>query len=304
MSSNKTLEWESLIEDYKNYLSIKRLSENSIENYTRDLKKVKNYFSEKYPKSNPSIMDSEEISQFLYDAVKEGYSERTQARFISTIKSFCKFLIDENYRKENPAELLEPPRISRKSRDILQVEEIYAMIESIPLNTEEGKRDRAIIEILYSCGLRVSELINLNLSDIYFEEGFLNVMGKRSKKRLIPLNLECKKLLKDYIENIRNKLTAKKGHEDCCFINKRGQKLSRVLIFTIVKKLGNNTRLRKNISPHTFRHSFATHLLSNGAEVRAVQQMLGHESISTTEIYAHNSLNHLRDTILKYHPRK
>ena len=299
----KSSKWEPLIKDYENYLSLEKgLAKNSIENYIRDIKKVGSYFSEQYPDLSPLNMNTEELSQFLYDAVKKGYSERTQARFISTIKSFCKFLVAENYRTEHPAELLEPPRISKKFRDTLQIEEIQSMIKNIPVHTVEGKRDRVIVEILYGCGLRVSELINLNISDVHLEEDFISVMGKGTKRRFVPINPRCKKLLEQYIKEIREELIPKKGNEHYLFLNKRGQKLSRVLIFTFIKKLGNHSGIRKNISPHTFRHSFATHLLNNGADVLFVQKMLGHESPSTTEIYAHTSLGHLRETLFKFHP--
>ncbi|XOD68860.1 MAG: site-specific tyrosine recombinase XerD [Flavobacteriales bacterium AspAUS03] len=299
------MNWKPFIEDYTNYLKLEKgLSENSVENYIRDIKKVKNYFEQYYPEVSPTNISADQLSQFLYSTVKEGYSERTQARFISTIKSFCKFLIIENHRTDYPGKLLEAPRISKKLPNTLTLKEINTLIDGINLDESEGKRNRLMLELLYSCVLRVSELIHLKLSDLHFDENCISVLGKGNKKRLIPINQYCQTILEHYIKNTRNKLMPKRKHEDYVFLNRRGEKLSRVMIFTIVRNLADKAGISKPISPHTFRHSFATHLLESGADLNSIQQLLGHQSITTTEIYIHATTEHLREVILKHHPRK
>ncbi|WP_103327929.1 site-specific tyrosine recombinase XerD [Bacteroidetes bacterium endosymbiont of Geopemphigus sp.] len=299
------MSWKKFIENYTNYLKLERcLAQNSVENYTRDINKVADYFQEKHPKTLPAMMTPTQLLQLIYDVVKAGYSERTQARLISTIKSFCKFLVSENYRKDNPSEFLESPKISRKLPNTLTLKEINDIIHSIDLNEPEGKRNRVILEVLYGCGLRVSELIQLKFSDLHLQEDLISVLGKGNKRRLIPVNQHCKMLMENYIENTRSTITPKKRHEDFIFLNRRGEKLSRVMIFTLIKNLAAKAGISKPISPHTFRHSCATHLLERGADLQVIQQILGHESIITTELYTHVTAEKLRETILKYLPER
>lgn len=299
------MSWKKFIENYTNYLKMEKcLAHNSIENYTRDINKVAGYFQEKHPDTSPSMMTPTQLLQLIYDVVKAGYSERTQARLISTIKSFCKFLITRDYRKDDPSEFLESPKISRKLPNTLTLKEIDDIINNIDLSEPEGKRNCVILEVLYGCGLRVSELIQLKFSDLHLEEDLISVLGKGNKRRLIPINQHCKNLIKNYIESTRSHIVPKKRHEDFIFLNRRGEKLSRVMIFTIIKNLAAKAGVSKPISPHTFRHSCATHLLEKGADLQAIQQILGHESVITTELYTHVTAEKLRETILKYLPER
>ncbi len=290
------------IKDFVAYLKIEKgLSENSIEAYLNDVLKLENY----------SRQNGKEISDLGYNDLKNfvselydlGLSARSQARIISGIKQFYLFLILENILQNDPSELLEMPKIGRKLPEVLSVEEIDQLIDAIDLSKPEGHRNKAILETLYSCGLRVSELVNLRFEDLFFTDGFLRITGKGNKQRLVPVSQTVEKEINIYVENIRTQLKIKTGNESYVFLNRRGAKLTRNMIFTIIKDLSTSINLQKNISPHTFRHSFATHLLEGGANLRAIQEMLGHESITTTEIYTHLDQSFLKEAIISYHPR-
>ena len=249
------------------------------------------------------MIDEETIQQFIYEVSKQ-LNPRSQARIISGLKSFFSYLIFEDYRTNNPMELIESPKIGRKLPDTLSVQEIDALISAIDLSSNEGERNRAMLETLYGCGLRVSELVALKISDLFFEEGFIKITGKGNKQRFVPIGELTKKYILLYQKTIRSKVDSKKGFEDTLFLNRRGRQLSRAMIFTIIKDLAFKINLNKNISPHTLRHSFATHLLENGADLRSIQLMLGHESITTTEIYVHLDRTYLAQVMNTFHPRK
>lgn len=296
--------WLQALKDYQHYLKIERgLSTNSIKSYSYDVEKLMKFLETNNLKSSPLKIDATLTKAFVYEVAKH-MNERSQARLISGLKSFFNYLVFEDYRETNPVDLIESPRIGRKLPDTLSLEEIDNLIAHIDLSKPEGERNRAMIDTLYSCGLRVSELITLNLSDLFFEEGFIKVTGKGNKQRFVPIAEHTQKLISIYKTEIRNHQDIKKGHEDTLFLNRRGRGLTRAMIFTIVKNLSEKCGLQKTISPHTFRHSFATHLLENGADLRAIQQMLGHESITTTEIYMHLDQTHLRDVVNQFHPRR
>lgn len=296
--------WLQALKDYQHYLKIERgLSKNSIKSYSYDVEKLMKFLDTNNLKSSPLKIDATLTKAFVYEVAKH-MNERSQARLISGLKSFFNYLVFEDYRETNPVDLIESPRIGRKLPDTLSLEEIDNLIAHIDLSKPEGERNRAMIDTLYSCGLRVSELITLNLSDLFFEEGFIKVTGKGNKQRFVPIAEHTQKLISIYKTEIRNHQDIKKGHEDTLFLNRRGRGLTRAMIFTIVKSLSEKSGLQKTISPHTFRHSFATHLLENGADLRAIQQMLGHESITTTEIYMHLDQTHLRDVVNQFHPRR
>ncbi len=296
--------WLQTLKDYQHYLKIERgLSLNSIKSYSYDVEKLMKFLETNNLKSSPLKIDATLTKVFVYEVAKH-MNERSQARLISGLKSFFNYLVFEDYRETNPVDLIESPRIGRKLPDTLSLEEIDNLIAHIDLSKPEGERNRAMIDTLYSCGLRVSELITLNLSDLFFEEGFIKVTGKGNKQRFVPIAEHTQKLISIYKTEIRNHQDIKKGHEDTLFLNRRGRGLTRAMIFTIVKNLSEKSGLQKTISPHTFRHSFATHLLENGADLRAIQQMLGHESITTTEIYMHLDQTHLRDVVNQFHPRR
>ncbi|EAP86756.1 site-specific tyrosine recombinase XerD [Croceibacter atlanticus] len=296
--------WLQTLKDYQHYLKIERgLSLNSIKSYSYDVEKLMKFLEKNDLKTSPLKIDANITKAFVYDVAKH-MNERSQARLISGLKSFFNYLVFEDYRETNPVDLIESPRIGRKLPDTLSLEEIDNLIAHIDLSKPEGERNRAMIDTLYSCGLRVSELITLNLSDLFFEEGFIKVTGKGNKQRFVPIAEHTQKLISIYKTEIRNHQDIKKGHEDTLFLNRRGRGLTRAMIFTIVKNLSEKCGLQKTISPHTFRHSFATHLLENGADLRAIQQMLGHESITTTEIYMHLDQTHLRDVVNQFHPRR
>ena len=296
------MSWKSAILGFKSYLTIERsLSDNSVDAYIRDVKKLANFAKEKQ-KTELQISKSD-LSEFISNISKNGVASRSQSRIISGIKAFYKYLIMEDYITADPTELLESPKIGMKLPDTLSIEEIDSLIAAIDLSKAEGERNRAMLEILYSCGLRVTELITLKLSNISFVEGFIKVVGKGNKERLAPIGNTALKYLNIYINEVRNHQEIQKGHEDIIFLNRRGKQLTRVMIFTIIKKLVEKIGLKKNISPHTFRHSFATHLIQGGADLRAVQEMLGHESITTTEIYTHLDKEYLREAIITFHPR-
>lgn len=296
------MSWEISIKGFKSYLQIERsLSDNSVQAYIRDVKKFANYaIAIELSELKVTRID---ISNFLAHINQEDISSRSQARIISGIKAFYKYLIIEDYLKINPTELIESPKIGLKLPDTLSLIEIDKLILAVDLSSNQGERNRAILETLYSCGLRVSELVNLQLSNIHFKEGYLKVTGKGNKERLAPIGGRAIKYLTIYINEFRNHQNIKKGNEDFVFLNNRGVKLTRVMIFLIIQKLTKSIGFKKKISPHTFRHSFATHLIEGGADLRAVQEMLGHESITTTEIYTHLDNEYLRSNIIQFHPR-
>jgi len=294
--------WERYIKDFVSFLKIEKgLAENSIFAYQNDVSKLNDFAGCR----NLAVTDLTyaHLKEFVGELFDLGLSARTQARIISGIKQFFGFLILEDLLKDDPSELLEMPKIGRKLPEILTIEEIDQLIGAIDLGKLEGHRNRAMIETLYSCGLRVSELVNLRFSDIYFEEGFIRVIGKGNKERLVPVSPSVEKEIGIYNDHIRRHQTIQPGNENVVFLNRRGAMLTRVMIFTIIKNLSQAIGLEKTVSPHTFRHSFATHLIEGGANLRAVQDMLGHESITTTEIYTHLDQRFLRDAIISFHPR-
>ncbi|NCP51738.1 MAG: tyrosine recombinase, partial [Flavobacteriales bacterium] len=281
------MKWEHALKDYQLYLKIERgLSKNSIDNYALDVKKLLVYLETYQISVSPIDISSEIIQQFIYDLAKV-VNERTQSRIISGLRSFFGFLVFEDYRQTNPLELIESPKIGRKLPDTLSEYEIDTLIGAIDLSKPEGERNRAILETLYGCGLRVSELTHLKLSDLFFDEGFIKVTGKGDKQRFVPILKNTQKYIMIYVNDIRKHIKIQSNHEDTLFLNRRGKQLTRAMIFTIIRQLADNIGLKKTISPHTFRHSFATHLLQNNADLRSIQMMLGHESITTTEIYVH-----------------
>ncbi len=298
------MNWEQAIQDYRNYLKLERgLSENTLQNYQRDVEKLVRFLEGRTQPPSPLSVDQESLSGFVYELGKS-VAPRTQARIISGLNSFFSYLTFEQYRKDNPMELIESPKLGRKLPDTLSVEEIDSLIRAIDLSKSEGERNRAMLETLYGCGLRVSELVQLRISDLFFEEDFIRVTGKGNKQRFVPIGKVNQKYIELYRKQVRVHQEIARGHEDILFLNRRGKGLSRAMIFTIIRDLGEKIGLRKTISPHTFRHSFATHLLENGADLRAIQQMLGHESITTTEIYMHVDRSHLSKVLEKYHPRR
>lgn len=299
-----TMNWSHYIKSYQSYMKIERgLSTNTIGNYTFDIERLCNYLSDNAIDVPPTAISEETIQQFIYHVSKE-VNPRSQARIISGLKSFFSYLIFEDYRKDNPLELIEAPRIGRKLPDTLSLAEIDALIAAIDLSSDSGERNRTIIETLYSCGLRVSELVTLKISDLFFDEGFIKITGKGNKQRFVPISPLTQKYIELYKSQVRIHLPIQKGHEDTLFLNRRGKQLTRAMIFSIIKALTVKIGLKKSISPHTFRHSFATHLLENGADLRSIQLMLGHESITTTEIYVHLDRKHLRQVMTSFHPRK
>jgi len=292
------------INDFIAYLTLeKSLSENSIEAYKNDISKLKDFIETKYPLLNINRIELQHLKEFLEWIHKLGISAKSQARIISGIKSFFKFMIIDDRLSNDPSDLIQSPKIGRKLPSVLSIQEIDNIINCIDLSTDLGHRNRAIIETLYSCGLRVSELINLKLSNLYFDLGFIKVQGKGNKERLVPIGKRGIKEINQYIKHYRSKLNVNKNAGDVVFLNRRGNQLTRVMIFTIVKELAKEAHINKQVSPHTFRHSFATHLIDGGADLRAVQTMLGHESIITTEIYTHLDREYLRDAVLRFHPR-
>ena len=298
------MKWNESILDYSHYLKIERgLSYHTIQNYIRDVKKLVYFLDEEKISSSPIGINEELIQKFIYIIAKE-ISPRSQARIISGLRSYFDYLIFENYRESNPTDLIETPKIGVKLPDTLSEQEINSLISAIDLSKAEGERNRAMLETMYSCGLRVSELIHLKISDLFFDEGFIKIVGKGNKERFVPIHFSAQKYIILYMNEIRTQLTIKKGFEDTLFLNRRGKSLSRQMIFMILKALAIKINLNKKISPHTFRHSFATHLLKNGADLRAIQQMLGHESITTTEVYVHLDTSYLKEIVEKYHPIK
>lgn len=298
------MNWKHALKDYTIYLKLERgLSKNSIQSYTMDIEKLMSFLDAHAITTTPILIDKNTVQQFIYEIAKV-VNPRSQARIISGLKSFFNYLIFEDYRKDNPLDLIESPKIGRKLPDTLSENEIDKLIGAIDLSSAEGERNRAMLETLYGCGLRVSELIGLKISDLFFEEDFIKVTGKGNKQRFVPISPVNKKYIDIYKNEIRVHLNIQEGFQDILFLNRRGKQLTRAMIFTIVKNLAVTIGLKKSISPHTFRHSFATHLLENGADLRSIQQMLGHESITTTEIYMHVDRSHLAEVMNTYHPRK
>ncbi len=296
--------WGSWLNGFSAFLKLeKSLSPNSIEAYCRDVKKLDSFLEIHNLKITPLQVNPQHIKECLVYLNQVQLNEKSQARFISAIRTFFKYLLLENEIESNPAELIELPKISRKLPDILSIEEIETLIESIDLSEPTGERNKTIIELMYGCGLRVSELVNLKISEVKENSGFIKVVGKGNKERLIPISKTALKQYNRYKDLVRVHQNVFKGYEDFLFLNNRGKNLSRVMIFLMIKSLVEKAGIRKKISPHTFRHSFATHLVEGGADLRAVQEMLGHESILTTEIYTHLDQTFLRDTLLQFHPR-
>ncbi|MDP2088138.1 MAG: site-specific tyrosine recombinase XerD [Flavobacteriaceae bacterium] len=298
------MKWQNALKDYQYYLKIEKgLSKNSIESYTRDVQKLMRFLADNESPINPIQINTETIHSFIYE-VSKIINARSQARLISGLRSFFDYLIAEKYRTTNPTELIEQPRLGRKLPEVLSEAEIDRIIKVIDLSHPQGERNRALLETLYGSGLRVTELISLKLSDLFFEDGFIKVHGKGNKERYVPINALNQKYIEIYIKNIRVHLPKIKGFEDTLFLNRNGRQLSRNMVFIILKDLAQKAGIKKKISPHTFRHSFATHLLEKGADLRAIQQMLGHESITTTEIYMHLDRTFLKEVLEKFHPRR
>lgn len=294
----------SYLKGYTAYLKLeKSLSINSIEAYTDDVQKLFQFLGEHYPNLPLADVQYSHLQEFLSWIYKTGIGSRSQARIVSGIRAFYKYLLLEDFIKKNPAEMLEAPKTRRKLPDVLSLEEIDSLLDCIDMSTPEGTRNKAMLETMYGCGLRVSELCSLKISELLFNEGFIRVIGKGDKQRLVPIGSVARKNIEQYLQHIRLHVAPKKGHEDIVFLNRRGAALSRVMVFTILKQLAEKAGIKKNISPHTFRHSFATHLINGGADLRAVQEMLGHASITTTEIYTHLDTDYLREAIISFHPR-
>ncbi|MFT5243574.1 MAG: integrase/recombinase XerD [Glaciecola sp.] len=302
------MKWQNALNDYKYYLKIERgLSNNSIVNYELDVEKLINYLDTNNNTVSPVTINYEQVQDFIYSVSKQ-LNARSRSRLISGLRSFFNYLVFEDYRKTNPLDQIESPKIGRKLPDTLTIDDIDNLISAIDLTKEYndvriGERNRAILETLYSCGLRVSELTNLKISDLFFDEGFIKVTGKGNKQRFVPIGPNTQKYILIW-KDIRAHITVHPEYKDTLFLNNRGKQLTRAMIFTIIKNLAKAINLNKVISPHTFRHSFATHLLENGADLRAIQLMLGHESITTTEIYMHVDRTHLKEVLLNHHPRK
>lgn len=296
--------WDGYIKSFKAYLKLERgLSSNSIEAYISDVEKLKWFAHQTKENTPPDQLEYDDLKDFISYIHKLGLGARSQSRILSGIKSFYKFMMLEDLISDDPTELLDGPKLAKKIPTVLTVDEINLLFSTIDMSTDHGQRNRAMLETLYACGLRVSELINLSYSNFYPEDGFLRVIGKNDKERLIPIGSEAIKQIHFYTEGVRKHISIKEGNEDYIFLNRRGSKLSRIMVFKIIKESASKAGIEKVISPHTFRHSFATHLVEGGADLRAVQEMLGHESITTTEIYTHLDNAYLRDTILSFHPR-
>ena len=298
------MKWQEALSDYYLYLKIERgMSKNTVQNYNLDVQKLITYLKTYDMHISPLEITSIQIQEFIYNIAKS-INPRSQSRLISGLRSFFDYLIFENYLQTNPLEQIEAPKIGRKLPDTLSVSEINLILETIDLSDSNGERNRAIIETLYGCGLRVSELTSMKISDLFFSEGFIKVTGKGNKQRFVPIGKLTKKHINLYKNQVRIFKKIDQKYKDTLFLNRRGKQLTRAMIFTIVKSLGEKSKIEKSISPHTFRHSFATHLIENGADLRAIQMMLGHESITTTEIYMHLDKSHLKKIIDEFHPRK
>lgn len=298
------MEWNETIENFKNFLQYDRnFSNNTLDAYVRDIGKLKDFAENDLNQTQPQSITYSNLQEFLFQFSKQKFSDRSQARWISSIKAFFKFMVEEDLREDNPAKLLEGPKLGLYLPDTLSYEDVERLISAIDLSTDLGRRNLCMIEVLYGCGLRVSELIDLKISNINFKENYVQVEGKGKKTRFVPLAQYTVNLIQDYMTNVRSKYKINKRCEDYVFLNSRGSSMSRVIVFIIIKELVDKAGINKKISPHTFRHSFATHLLQNGADLRYIQEMLGHSSITTTEIYTHLKNEELRDVILNYHPR-
>ena len=296
--------WNEAIDSFRTYLILeKSLSTNSVEAYLNDIRKLGAYCEQRTPSLTPKEVSYDVLNEYISALKDTGVTPRTQARSISSIKSFFKYLLYDGAIGHNPANSLDAPKIGRTLPSVLSVEEIEAMINAVDLTKQEGQRNKAILETLYSCGLRVSELVNLKLSQINFRTGYIKIEGKGNKERIVPLGAKAKDEIRCYLKKDRDKMKKARGFEDILFLNKMGKSLSRVMIFNIIKETALRAGLNKVVSPHTFRHSFASHLVNGGADIRTVQDMLGHESILTTEIYTHLDNSYLRDTITNFHPR-
>lgn len=299
------MNWDYYIHQFKNYLKLERsLSANSVEAYLRDVVKLKQFTEISNLNVSPLKLEANDLQRFIQYVAELGMTPHSQARVLSGIKSFYRYLVFDDFIEKDPSALVEAPRLGRKLPDVLHLHEIDALLNAIDLSTPEGARNRAMLEVLYSSGLRVSELTDLRLTNIYEDIGFLRILGKGNKERLVPIGRPALKYLNIYIREVRIHINVKPGNENYAFLNRRGGKLSRVMVFTIIKELAKATGLTKSISPHTFRHSFATHLIEGGADLRAVQEMLGHESITTTEIYTHLDRDYLKQVVQEFHPRK
>lgn len=296
--------WDERIKDFEIFLRFERnFSENTLDAYIRDIRKLKEYAEADLEDTCPDTIRYEHLQEYIFNLSKQKFSERSQARWISSIKAFFRFLVEEECREDNPAELLEGPKLGLYLPDTLSLPDINKIINAIEMDTDLGKRNHCIVEVLYGCGLRVSELIDIKISNINFREQYIKVYGKGNKTRFVPLAGYTAQLLQSYIRDTRSKNKINKKYEDTLFLNSRGTSMSRVIVFLIIKELTDKAGVSKKISPHTFRHSFATHLLQNGADLRYIQEMLGHSSITTTEVYTHLKTEELRDVILNYHPR-
>jgi integrase/recombinase XerD len=296
--------WETEIREYRNFLKLEKgLSENSIQAYVNDLKKLVQFLEIQGTVAGPERVEQHTLHAFIQWVNELGLNARSQARIISGIKSFFKYLVMEERISSDPSMLLEGPRIARKLPEVLAIREIDMLLGAIDLSKPEGRRNKAMLEVLYSCGLRVSELVGLRISDIFRDEGFIRIIGKGNKERLVPISSTALKEIDHYLPDRNAMLDIDRGFADVLFLNRRGKQLTRVMVFTIIRQLAEKTGLKKRIGPHTFRHSFATHLVNGGADLRAVQEMLGHESIVTTEIYTHLDREYLREAIIRYHPR-
>lgn len=299
------MNWDLHIKHFESYLKLERsLAVNSIEAYRRDVEKLFQFLQLKGSAISVKDVEAIHLQDFLEYITELGMTPYSQARILSGVKSFFQYLLNEDIVQKDPSEMLEAPKIGRKLPSVLDYHEIEKMLEAIDLSSPEGHRNRAMLETLYSSGLRVSELVNLRITNIYQDIGFLRIIGKGSKERLVPIGKSALKYVNLYLQEVRNHLQPKQGHENFVFLNRRGAQLTRVMIFTIIKNLARDTGLKKKVSPHTFRHSFATHLIEGGADLRAVQEMLGHESITTTEIYTHLDRDYLRQVITEFHPRQ
>ncbi|WP_379967991.1 site-specific tyrosine recombinase XerD [Epilithonimonas sp. UC225_85] len=298
------MNWSEKITDFSNFLKFeKNFSDNTLDAYIRDIKKLESFATNDLGEISPQIISYENLQEFIYQLSKKKISERSQARGVSSIKAFFKFLLEEEYRDDNPASLLEGPKLGLYLPDTLSIDDIDRIISSIDKKTDIGQRNQCIVEVLYGCGLRVSELVDLKISNINFKENFILVEGKGEKTRLVPLAKSTADYIMDYINNVRATAKINKKNEDILFLNTRGTSMSRVIVFIIIKELTQKAGINKSISPHTFRHSFATHLLQNGADLRFIQEMLGHSSITTTQVYTHLKTEELRDVITQFHPR-
>ncbi|MDM9632425.1 site-specific tyrosine recombinase XerD [Robiginitalea aurantiaca] len=297
------MKWKDALSDYNHYLRLERgLSENSVENYGRDLNKLATFLEAEREGIAPEQVVREDLEAFVH-SLASTLHPRSQARVISSLRGFFAYLMLEDYRNDDPMELIEAPKLGRKLPDTLSEKEVMNLLNSMDRSTAEGERNRAMLETLYGCGLRVSELLDLKMSDLFFDEDFIKVRGKGNKERFVPVGTVTQKHIRLYMDQVRIHQTPGKGFEDTLFLNRNGRRLSRAMIFTIVKRQAELAGIRKKVSPHTFRHSFASHLLENGADIRAIQQMLGHESITTTEVYMHVDRQHLSKIVNTFHPR-